>query len=1215
MFFNIFLFELRYRFSRPATYMYFGLLLVVSLLLFASGSTPATDKVYHNAPINLANLELLISLFGIIIASAVMGVPIYRDIEHKTGTFLFSLPISKGAYFMGRFWGSFVTLLFISLGVIVGMYLGTIVGAATGWTPADRYGPNSFFIYFQPWLTLVVPNLWFFATLFFALIVFTRNIKSIYSGGILIFIVYLLANFLAQDIENKGLVQIIDPLGINSFNFQTEYLTPYEQNHYLVSISGNLLYNRLLWIGIGVLLFIAAYWRFNFKYFFQGASKKGKKEKKIDVAPVMTGNRIKAAFSSSYQWSSLLTLSKIEIKNVLKDSYFRAILLGGIIFLVLDFWIGSTLYSVGNYPSTSFLMEFKGYDYVIFVFIILVFFGGETLHRERSTGYASISDTFPVKDGVVIGSKFFGMAAICFFLTSIPIVVGLVVQTLKGYFDYDLGVYLVDSYLISFPDYLQMLMLVFAVHLLVNSKFLGHAISIGIWLVMIVLRIFLDYNFNLFFFSYKPEYIWSDMNGLGHFGNPLLWYNLFWTAIGLFLILFFSLTFTRGTDVGFKSRLSQAKSRLFSSTALTSYGLLFIAFILGGYIFKTVVYTNPYLTEKDQEKRQAAYEKQLKQYEFIPQPKILDVNVHADIFPKERDAYSLTTVLMVNKTDKAIDSLHLLSPDLSYFHAIYQGDTLNYRYPLKYDKPILQWFGRKGDKPWYKIYALPRPMQPGDTLELQIASAIINTGFVNNGYSREVVHNGTFMGGSLPNIGYDQSLELESDEKRKKYGLPQKPDDLPPYDDVYGRKTFLFNDDADLVTFEATVSTSKDQIAIAPGYLQKEWMDGERRYFHYVQDGKIGLFYNLVSAKYEVYEDMAKIPNGNDVKIQIFHHAPHSYNIDRFVAAFKDGIDYYSEAYGPYQFRQIRLLEFPRYASFAQSFPNTVPFAESFGWIADFDDPNDFDYCYWVTAHELAHQWWGHQVSPNYTRGSNLISESLAEYSALVLAERRYGKNNMERFLKDELDDYLRGRASENKKENTFINCNRPYQWYNKGSLILYGLRDFVGDSTMNQALHDFRDEFAFKENPPFAGSHDLYRYLKKATPDSLQYYLEDTWEKITLYENKTEEAKGKKLDDGTYEVTLKLTSQKIYADSLGMEINAKYAGDYIDVGIFAAEDKDKNGKSRINPLFLKKYKLAPGEKTITIKVRGEPVKAGIDPYNKLIDRRPDDNTIAIDFE
>ena len=68
-------------------------------------------------------------------------------------------------------------------------------------------------------------------------------------------------------------------------------------------------------------------------------------------------------------------------------------------------------------------------------------------------------------------------------------------------------------------------------------------------------------------------------------------------------------------------------------------------------------------------------------------------------------------------------------------------------------------------------------------------------------------------------------------------------------------------------------------------------------------------------------------------------------------------------------------------------------------------------------------------------------------------------------------------------------------------------------------------------------------------------------------------------------------------------------------VGVFAAEDQDELGRKRTNPLYLEKHKLKPGEHTITITVNGIPDKAGIDPYNKLIDRRPDDNTIDVAIE
>ncbi len=1211
MFWNIFTFELKYRFGRPATYIYFLLLLVISLLLIGFGSTPASEKVYHNSPIVIANLLLLISLFGILIASAVMGVPLYRDLEHKTGTFMFSYPISKSAYFMGRFWGSFATLLFISLGSLIGIYLGSILGPLFGTDP-ERYGPNTWINYLHPWLTLVLPSFWLAGSLFFALIIFTRNIKSIYSGGIVIFIGYLLANFLSQDMENKDLVQLIDPFALNSFDIQTRYLTPFEQNTFLLSVTGNLLLNRVIWTLVGLLLFVAAYFRFSFSYFFRTDQQKQKAPIGTETAPIGAIPKVKPDFSRSYLWSGFKTLTKIEIQNVTKDIYFRSILLGGLIFLVLDFWIGETLYSVPSHPVTSVLLAFKGYDYVLFVFIILVFFTGESLHRDNSTGYAKFSDTFPVKDGVVIASKFFGMVSIAVILATLPIIVGVIIQTLKGYFSYNIPAYLIDSYLITLPDYLQMIMLVFAVHLVVNNKFAGHAVAIGIWVVMIAMRSFGDFNFNLFFYSYKPSYLWSEMNGIGHFAEPLLWFNLYWTAFGLFLILFFSIFFSRGSENSLQSSIRNAKGRLRRPATYLSYVFLLAAILFGGFIYHSVVYTNGYLTVKEGKLRAVAYEQQLKQYEKIPQPKLTKINLTADLYPMERDAFFSSILQLVNKTDSPIDSIHFHSRTLTEFHILYAGDTLPYRFPLTYTPRKFQIFGKKPEKEWYKITALPKTMMPGDTLEFKVVSKVINEGFPNSGYGRELVYNGTFIADGLPRIGYTSDLELESDEDRKKYGLPPKPDDLPEYDDPYGQRTLLFAGDADFVFFEATVSTIPSQIAVAPGYLQQEWTEGDRRYFHYIQDTPIQAFFSVVSAEYEVYREKTMLSDGQEVDIEVFYHKGHDYNLDRFVAAYKDGLTYFSDTYGNFQFRQMRLLEFPRYAGFAQSFPNTVPFSESFGWVADFSDPNSFDYVYYVTAHELAHQWWGHQVTPNYTRGSNLISESLAEYSALILTERRYGKDNMKRFLKDELDRYLSGRSGESKKENVFINCNRPYQWYNKGSLIIYGLRDLIGDEALDQALFAFNQEFGLKETPPFPGSYDLYRHLEAVTPDSLTYYLEDTWHKITLYDNKAEAVTAKALPSGEYEVTLKVKSQKRYADETGQETDALYEADYIDIGIFAAEDKDENGRIRTNPLYIQKHRIKPGESTFKIKVQGKPVKAGIDPYNKLIDRVPDDNTASV---
>src|SRR6185369_13705869 len=137
-----------------------------------------------------------------------------------------------------------------------------------------------------------------------------------------------------------------------------------------------------------------------------------------------------------------------------------------------------------------------------------------------------------------------------------------------------------------------------------------------------------------------------------------------------------------------------------------------------------------------------------------------------------------------------------------------------------------------------------------------------------------------------------------------------------------------------------------------------------------------------------------------NVNLEIYYTPGHEYNLDKMMESAKAGLDYYEKYYSPFQFSQYRVLEYPRYRTFAQSFPNTVPFSEGIGFIERLKDGDDIDLLYFVNAHELAHQWWGHQLIGSMTQGSNMMSESLAEYSALKVMEQKYGEENIRKFLR-----------------------------------------------------------------------------------------------------------------------------------------------------------------------------------------------------------------------
>jgi aminopeptidase N len=300
-------------------------------------------------------------------------------------------------------------------------------------------------------------------------------------------------------------------------------------------------------------------------------------------------------------------------------------------------------------------------------------------------------------------------------------------------------------------------------------------------------------------------------------------------------------------------------------------------------------------------------------------------------------------------------------------------------------------------------------------------------------------------------------------------------------------------------------------------------------------------------------------------------------------------------------------MEFPRYRSFAQSFSNTVPFSEEIGFMLKVDE-DDVDIPFYVTAHEIGHQWWAHQVTEAGVQGNAMSSETMSQYSALMVMKQEFPPEIIQKFLKLELDRYLRGRASETKKEQPLDHVEgQGYIHYRKGSLVMFALQDYITEDSVNVALRRIIDKWAYKEDRYITS--DVYiDEFRKVTPDSLQYVITDLFETITLFENRTKEASYREAGDG-YLVNIDVSAIKYRSDSLGNEIKIPI-NDWIDIGVYAKGD---DGKEKL--IYLEKHKIDQEEMQIEISVSQKPVKAGIDPINKLIDRNPDDNRKSLSLK
>ncbi len=1201
-------FELGYYLRRISTWVYFLIFFGIGLLmmLMAGGMWESANvsfggsggNVKVDSPYVALQLTSAMTLFGVIVTAALLGNSVYRDYETVIHPLFFTSPITRFSYLGGRFTGALLVNALVMLSVPLGLLAGTVFPG----TDRARFGAFEWAGYFQPYLVLVLPTLVLTGAIFFALAAFTRQMLPNYIGGVVLVFGYMIGGTLVRDLETERTAAYVDPFGGYALQLATKYWSPAQKNELLIPLEGVFLWNRLIWLAAGLAVLALVYTRFRFTHVAaERPSRRGRQEQaqaSAAPAPYAAPRRLalpRAAreFGLSAQFGQYRSVLRRSFWSIVGNRYFYAILAAALLFTgFLSQEVGK-LYGTSTWPVTYQVLGMLDASFALFLVIIITFYTGELVWQERDVRLQQVQDATPVPTWVPFAGKLTAMAFVVTVLQAVLLVAGVVTQAAKGYFKFELGLYVRTLFGTGLLSLLLLCVFVMLVHVLVNHKYMGHLMVI-LYFVFSGLMGQLGLEHNLYRYSSGSTGTYSDMNAYGPWLEPWGWFKSYWVAWAVLLAVLTNLFWVRGqeTRMVWRARLARFRFRRPALAATLAAGLLVLG--LGGFIFYNTNVLNEYTTTRDQQETQAEYEKLYKRFENVPQPRVVGVRVWTDIFPEETRARIRGEYRLRNKTSVPVDSLHFLVPPEVEIRR------------LAFSRPATRVLNDEDHS--YYIYRLAAPLQPGDSLKLEWEVEYGSEGFENNVSNTRVVRNGTFIdSGILPSLGYAEGAELGDDDTRRKFGLKPKPR-VAPVNDPVGRRNTYISRDADWMDFEATVSTSPDQIAIAPGYLQREWTQGGRRYFHYRMDAPILNFYSFLSARYVVKRDAWQAPDGRKVAIEVYHHPGHEYNVDRMIYAVKKSLAYFTDQFGPYQHRQVRILEFPRYASFAQSFPNTIPYSEGIGFIARVDDEEDVDYPLYVTAHEVAHQWWAHQVIGGNVQGSTLLSETLSQYSAMMVMEKEYGREHMRKFLKYEMDQYFSGRSMERKKETPLLLVeNQQYIHYNKGSVAMYALRDYLGEERLNGAIAKFLAATRFQE-PPYTNSLEFYRHLQEATPDSLRYVLTDLFETITMYGNRARSASYSRLPDGRYEVVLEVEGNKIRADSLGNEGPVRM-NDLVDVGVFGAAPEGKPREA--GPvLYMQKHRVGTGPQRIRVVVPRQPASAGIDPYHKLLDQVADDNTV-----
>ncbi|HEX6749999.1 MAG TPA: M1 family aminopeptidase [Longimicrobium sp.] len=1181
-------FDLRYQLRRVATWVYFAIFGAIAFTVMAAaggafGGDTGSAIMVVNSPMRIARLLLLLSVMGVPVTAAFAGNSVYRDFQTGAYPLFFTTPIKPVSYLAGRWLGAVLANLVCFAGGILGMLLACV------WPTVhrDRIGPLHAMDFVLPLALLVVPNLLSTAAIFTTLTALTRRMLPAYVGGVTLLLGWAVSQAFVSLVGDDTVQRLADPFALTTVVKATRYWTVVEQNLSPIPIDGVLVANRAIWVGLGALMFLLGALTFRFRQ----TGSEGRVpafRPGIDDAPPPHPLFVPAAtraFTARARLQQLAAETRRSIREVVFNVWFPLLLGICLTFVAIGGTQVGSIYGTRTFPVTYKVLELVTGTFLLFIVVIIAFYAGELVWNERESRAAGIHDALPVPTWVPFLARLFALLAVVLGLQAASMACGMAIQAGYGYFRFEPGLYLRSLFVHQlFGTLLPVVFLALLVQTLVNHKYVGHLVVILVFVGQGLVYFLLGIQHNLLMYGSTPTLVYSDMNGFGHAEGAWAWFALYWLLVGVLLLVIASLFWVRGQETGLRWRLRLARRRLTPGLLGVAAGVMALVAATGGFIFYNTNVLNHFESKKEGERVQADYEKLYKRWEWAPQPRITAAALNIDVYPGTRDVRLRGAYTLVNRTDRRIDSLHVDIPN-----------SLGVRL-LAPERPARRVVADSARG--YYVFRLATPLAPGDSTRLRFDLRQVNRGFENEPSYQPAVNNGTFFNSQfLPHIGYNAEGELMDEGVRAKYGLRTRPRAANIHDPRARTRNFV-SSDADWIAFDVTLGTSAEQTAIAPGYLRRTWREGDRRYFRYTMDAPILNFYAFLSARYAVRRDRWR-----DVSIEVYHHPPHGYNVARMIRAAKAALDYCTREFGPYQHRQVRILEFPRYGEFAQSFDNTIPYSEAIGFIADVRR-DDIDYPYFVTAHEVAHQWWGHQEAPADVQGAAMLSETLAEYTALMVMEKEYGREKIGRFLRYELDQYLDGRGFEGRAEEPLVLVeNQQYIYYNKGALAMYALRDYIGEAAVNGALRAFLAEWRFR-GPPYPTSIDLVRHLRAATPDSLQYVVTNLFEQVTLWENRAVSARSRPLPGGGYEVTLTVEAKKLLADSLGAQEPLR-VDDWVDVGVFAG--------SRV--AYLAKQHLTRPRETFRIVVPTPPDSAGIDPQHKLIDRDLKNNVIRVTGE
>jgi ABC-2 type transport system permease protein len=1066
--------DLAYHLRRPFFFVWALLLIWLAWRLSGGGvqitsgdASVGGTKAHITSEFALAmQLSIFTILFyGFFIAVAA-GMTIIQDEEWRLGELLHATPLRPGEYVRGKF-----AAVLLACMIVLALHLAAMMFFNHVWPNAEAeafHGAFSAANYIKAAVIFSMPTIVFFAGIAFAVGEWTRRPVAVFLLPVLIvlvdsfFIWEWAPSWLDPRIDRA--LMLIDPAG---FRWLNETWLKVDRgvafyNTATIPTDAGFLASRLVIAAMG--LSAVAVSSSHLGRNVRGAKPGRRAVARLAgaVAPGSAADPITAMpaplaslgmiMRRPGQLSTAWHVARTELAELRSSA---GIYLFSPLMLLLI--LTSALVEVG-FLDTSLLVVPAGFavssigTLTTCICLLLMFYGVESLERERKTGLGAILQPSPVRSGAVLLGK-----AAALIVVAAPIILavamgGIIAMLIQKQVRPNLTPFLLYWGLLFMPTIALWIAFVMAIHSVTQSRYTTYAVLLGV--VMLT-----GYGLGTNQLNWVGNWpLWgairpSDMSVLELDRRAIVLSRMMAIGLAIFLAVV-AVKWYRRREPDATRIIHRLRPRALAVTALGLAPWALVPLVAGTWLALEVGRGREGAAAKKYEKDY--WRKNLATYRDARVPGLRRVELDLELFPDRSRYRSRGTFHLVNDTDGPLREVLLTGGR--------HWESLAWTRNGKPDSPANR-AGLYVFTPTAGVLAPGQEMTIGFSHEGSFPSGI---GKLTAQSSEFILPSAvvltSFRPSVVPVLGFDDSVGIDDENRQESRDYPDSFYEGPT-DSIIGARTPF--------TTRIKITGPADFTLNSVGTKTEDSVKDGRRTVVWESEHPVS-FFNVVAGRWAVERGEGTA---------VFYHPGHPYNIAEIRQSLDAARRYYSAWFFPFPWRELKLSEFPNLASYAQGFPTNITFSEGIGFMAR--STPGIHAPFEITAHEAAHQWWGNILVPGEGPGGPVLAEGTSHFSTILLVEQVYGLNARIDFCKRLEAMYGRLRQSDSERPLVKLDNERPGDTtsiYDKGGWVFWMLLNHMGRDRALAGIQAFFKEY--HGNPDHPVLQDFLRVMRRFAAD-----------------------------------------------------------------------------------------------------------------------------------